>query len=361
MKFNLNVEDLKTAIGATHFAVSSRESEQPQYKCLKFSIGAGMMAVMSGDTNHFAETQMEVSEDIKECEFLLNYKKFNHILDCNIGNTLEFEVEENRVVLSSNNKTWVLESLDAESFMLPDDKDKKKVIEVDTSAFLDCLEKLSYALPENTITYRIEDVKLDGKYICSSDGKSASFIKFPLELDEPFYIPLIVIPTLIKFLKYTGGGSCNVFENEHFVVFAGKSLYSYRKKDQVVFPEAINKKLKESESFKNVILFNRQDFSDSVKAIMVNADNLVCEFMPISDNTINLIGKDMAGNSATAILSTQSKISKSFNFLLNCKYLLDICSILRNDIKMSFVSEKEPVRFEGDDYICIIAPMSNVR
>jgi DNA polymerase-3 subunit beta len=338
MKFSIKIADAKNALEAASVVLNTNTQIQEVLK--NYMIQADENGVLFLGTDlEIAMLARQKSTVESSGSVLVDGKKLSDIIRYASGETLDFEIVNDKLEIRSATGKSSLLTRTSEEYPKVDDFDNSHPFStINRQQFIQSLEKVTFAVCEDETRRALNAIQIKDNQFVSTDGKMVAVFTNPVKFDLPeVLIPQRSITPLLRVLKKFDAEEIKFQEARAFYYFKiGENSFSIRKVT-VQFPlekvkEIINK-AKDNNKIK--VEFNRTSLISAIERVRLNASaDTHALYLGITNGKTTLKSQDGFGNySVEQIPSTLvgdeevSQVDIFFNWL----NLMDVLKAMSGD------------------------------
>ncbi|AXA32899.1 DNA polymerase III subunit beta [Francisella adeliensis] len=365
MNFVLNRDDLLKPLQSM-LSIANSKSTMPLLSCILFDIQDNKLKITASDLDTEITCSIAINCDANMKLALNADKIYNIVRSLNDNSMIDFNINDNKVTISSNNSKFNLMSLNADNFPLADGNiQEESGFDLSQQDFHHIISKIDFSMANDDTRYFLNGMfwEVNGNLLraVSTDGHRMSITEAiinskVIDTTCQSIIPKKAITELKKIVAKTEDtikiclGKTYLKAEFGEFIFISKLIDGRYPDYQKVIPKnntkllAVDKKVLKDSLLRTSILAN-----DKYKGVRLN----------ISPGQILLSANNPENEKAEESVEVQYN-EDSMEICFNYRYLLDIISVLNEDTMSIYLDNPNMsalVKDEKDNSLFIIMPM----
>jgi len=352
MKFTINKSKFENIIASMQPFLEKKDSSSITSH-IYIEVLNNNLIIKATDYEMGLEAKIDAITNIEDGKATVNGSNFLNIIRRLKNDDINFEIENNNLIINQNKSLFKLPMFDASQYPSFPNMSNLNTLDINTINLINSIKKITPAIdnvnPKFELNGALIDIKENKINFVATDTRRLAVSHLENMTNNPMQIivPKKAIIEIQKIffdettIKYD---EVNLLLSNNYFTFYTKLINGKFPDYQRIIPN----------SLKNNISISKSSLIDSIKLITSLKPNIKITFNP--DNIL-LESVDEDSEAKTQI-DINLNITESFYVAVNSKYILDFLSSATNEnIKIGFNASNLPFYLEDGKFITIIMPI----
>ena len=286
--------------------------------------------------------------------FTANGKKLLEIVRNLKPDNIEFETQDNNLIIKQNNATFKLPTFNYEEYPDFPTIENKNKISLDSLSLINSLKKINPAIDTNNPKFELNgaliDIKRDKTSFVGTDTKRLAVVE--LEQESQNELSLIIPKKTITEIQKLFIDEIDIFYDQTYIIIKDKQFFLFSRLINGRFPdyERIIPK-----TTKHQITIPKKDMIDAMKLITTISNEIEITIEP---NLITLKSLNAPNQEAVTTIEVPVDIHEPFTFGVNSKFLFDFLAHVEKDEFILGLNEPTlPFIVKSENFLTVIMPI----
>jgi len=304
------------------------------------------------------EIGLEVTSDQFNIEtpgiFTANGKKLLDIVRTLKNDTIEFEKEDDHIIIKQKNAKFKLPTFNYEEYPTFPTIENKAQISLDSLNLIKSLKKINPAIDTNNPKYELNgaliDIKNDKTFFVGTDTRRLAVVELDTQSENE--LALIIPKKSIIEIQKLFLDQIDIYYDETHIIVKNDQFFLYSRLINGKFPD-YSRII--PQSTKHNFTIPKADMIDAMKLITTISAELK---ITLDNNLITIESLNDSNQEAKTTLDLPIAIEEPFTFAVNSKYLLDFLSqIDTNDFNIGLNEPSLPFVVKSENFLTVIMPI----